>query len=284
MEHNICRENLSAYLDGELRPEEKAQLEAHLAGCPDCRTALGQLESVSVMVKQHAMEPVPLSLKKAVLDGRTPARPWLKPALAFSAAAAGLLVVFNLTRPEKEVMDLGFAMRASTEYDLEVAEPAAEQAAPAEAPAAPPTSLYSSGAGKTGYAAPVAAARGNYAQAKFAAPRAAGSLGTAAAVRGGASPAEFRGRVAVQVSLPGQASAGMHSALAFLRGTGTPLTAAAPGRLVFIKNDGSRVTLTEADCAYGIVLFDGSRDPLVVADPAALPAAYSGYFGAAPGR
>ena len=40
MEHNTCRENLSAYLDGELPQREKALLEAHLADCPECRAVL----------------------------------------------------------------------------------------------------------------------------------------------------------------------------------------------------------------------------------------------------
>lgn len=287
MEHNICRDNLSAYLDGELQPGERAQLEAHLAGCPDCRARLGQLRAVSGLVKAQALEPVPLALKNAVLNGRAPARPWLKPALAFSAAAAGLLVVFNLTKPGDETMSpQNFAQRAAMEESFPLPEPAAEQAAPAEAPAAPAVSLYSARANKAELAPAVAAARGSYAQAKFAAPRAAGALGGAgaAADSGPVAVPEFRGRVAVQVSSPGQAPAGMHSSLAFLRGTGLPLAAAAPGRLVFIKEDGSRVTLTDADCAYGFILFDGRQDPLAVTDIGALPAAYARYFGAAPGR
>lgn len=285
MEHKIFSDNLSAYLDGELRPEEKAQLENHLAGCPDCRAALGQLRAVSGLVKARAMEPVPPALKNAVLNGRAPARPWLKPALAFSAAAAGLLVVFNLNRPGEEILSSqNFAQRASMEESLPVPEPAGETAMPAEAPAAPASSLYSAGAGKPRYAAPVAAARGSYSQAKFAAPRASGSSGASVAASGAVAAPEFRGRVAVQVSLPGQASAGMYSSLAFLRGTGIPLAAAAPGRLVFIKDDGSRVTLTDADCAYGFVFFDGRQDPLAVTSLDSLPAGYAKYFGAGPGR
>lgn len=281
MEHKIFSDNLSAYLDGELRPEEKAQLEDHLAGCPDCRAALGQLRAVSGIVKAQAMEPVPPALKGAVLNGRAPARPWLKPALAFSAAAAGLLVVFNLTKPGEEIqLEQGFAARMAPEAGFPATEPAAEQAAPAEAPAAPAASLYSARANKAELAPAVAAGRGSYAQAKFAAPRAAGALGGAGAV---AVP-EFRGRVAVQVSSHGQASAGMYASLAFLRSTGIPLAAAAPGSLVFIKEGGSRTTLTDADCAYGFILFDGRQDPLAVSDLDSLPAAYAKYFGAAPGR
>ncbi|MGD9642081.1 MAG: anti-sigma factor [Elusimicrobiales bacterium] len=282
MEHKIFSDNLSAYLDGELQPEEKARLEAHLAGCPDCRAALGQLRAVSGLVKAQALEPVPPALKNAVLSGRAPARPWLKPVLAFSAAAAGLLVVFNLTRPgEESLSPQNFAQRASMEEYLPAPEPAVETAMPAEAPAPPASPLYAAGAGKAKYAVQaVAAVRGSYAQAKFAAPRAAGAAANSAM----AAAPEFRGRVAVQVSLTGQASAGMYSSLAFLRGTGTPLAAAAPGSLVFIKEDGSRVTLTEADCSYGFVLFDGRQDPLAVSDLDSLPAAYAKYFGAAPGR
>ena len=285
MKHKIFSDNISAYLDGELQPEDKAQLEAHLAGCPDCRAALGQLRAVSGLVKAQALEPVPPALKNAVLNGRAPARPWFKPVLAFSAAAAGLLVVFNLTKPgEESLSPQNFSQRASMEEYRPVPDPAAETALPAEAPAAPASPLYAAGAGKAKYAVPaVAAARGSYAQAKFAAPRASGSIGAAAGSTALSVP-EFRGRVAVQVSLTGQASAGMYSALAFLRGAGTPLASAAPGSLVFIKDDGSRTTLTEADCSYGFVLFDGRQDPLAVSDLDSLPAAYAKYFGAAPGR
>jgi len=40
------REFLTAYLDGEVTPEEKAYIESHVPGCPDCRA---ELEAMSAM-------------------------------------------------------------------------------------------------------------------------------------------------------------------------------------------------------------------------------------------
>ncbi len=40
-------DRLSEYIDGELSPEEVGQLEPHLAGCPDCATALEGLRAVA---------------------------------------------------------------------------------------------------------------------------------------------------------------------------------------------------------------------------------------------
>jgi predicted anti-sigma-YlaC factor YlaD len=40
------REQLSAYIDGELSAAERAQLERHIPGCPECQEALGELRRV----------------------------------------------------------------------------------------------------------------------------------------------------------------------------------------------------------------------------------------------
>ncbi len=98
MEHNTCRENLSAYLDGELPAGEKPALESHLASCAACASELAELKRVQVIFKKHAMQPVPDALKEGVF-AKKPAAPffsgWLKPVLAFSAAAAGLMMIFG---------------------------------------------------------------------------------------------------------------------------------------------------------------------------------------------
>ncbi|HNW45130.1 MAG TPA: zf-HC2 domain-containing protein [Elusimicrobiales bacterium] len=100
MEHNLCRENLSAYLDGELPAGERLSLERHLAACPACSRQLAELRLVSSIFKKHATEPAPRALKDAVFAGREKpaAGYWLKPALAFAAAAAGLLVILALPK------------------------------------------------------------------------------------------------------------------------------------------------------------------------------------------
>lgn len=296
MDHNNCRENLSAYLDGELPAIERGLVEAHLADCPDCRAALGQLRSVSGLVKKHVMEPVPAALEKKVLDGAAPARPWLKPALAFSAAAAAVLVVFNLNKaPENAYSpDLSFGSRAEMEPAPAASESEAVTAAPM-APAAAPAAANSAAlpVADKGYARPaaLAAVRGSIGQAKFAArtasPASAGAGGSAfssgykAGAASEALPAAFTGPVCVYVSEPGvlrEADQAMVEALAFLRKTCPELAQAAPG-VVFIKKDGSRSKVSARACSYGFILFDGVQDPLVITDHRAVPAEYKKYFG-----
>ncbi len=46
----IC-ELLTAYLDGEVTPEEKANIEAHLPGCPQCRAELEELSATQVSLR-----------------------------------------------------------------------------------------------------------------------------------------------------------------------------------------------------------------------------------------
>lgn len=240
MDHNTCRDNLSAYLDGELPQREKTLLEAHLAGCPDCRAVLGQLGAVSGIIKKHVMEPVPLSLKREVLAGpRKTEHPWLKPVLALSTAAAGVLVLFNLAgEPERKgaLQLLGFNNAEPLRSSMNVAEtlPAAEAgralspeeaAAPAQAagdagmPAVlPDTGLIAESETRekrAGARSAAASVRGGYGQAKFTGPSALGSLGGRAAGAkavaadkigspknspAGPAVAEFRGPVCVYVS------------------------------------------------------------------------------------
>lgn len=198
MDHNLCRENLSAYLDGELPQGERLALETHLAGCADCRAELAGLKKVSGLMKAHAMEPVPPALKGAVLKEKPRAAyPWLKPALALSTAAAALLVVFNLTKTDENysfspgfgsreggsLADMGYSARQAAPY--EEASPAGNETA---LPQAPAPALAAAGAGARGGAgaagaypeetrkSAVAAVRGSYAQAKFASPESYGAM------------------------------------------------------------------------------------------------------------
>jgi anti-sigma factor RsiW len=46
----IC-ELLTAYLDGEVTPEEKAYVEAHLPGCPQCHAELEALSVTQVSLR-----------------------------------------------------------------------------------------------------------------------------------------------------------------------------------------------------------------------------------------
>ncbi len=45
--HAAIIERLSEYIDGELDPRAHAEIEQHVRSCPDCRTALAELEAVA---------------------------------------------------------------------------------------------------------------------------------------------------------------------------------------------------------------------------------------------
>ncbi len=49
-------EELSAYVDGDLLPERRAQIEAHLRGCNRCERFGGEFGALVHSVHQHATE------------------------------------------------------------------------------------------------------------------------------------------------------------------------------------------------------------------------------------
>ena len=46
--HAIDREEVMAYVDGELDANRSAEIETHLKGCEDCRSLVGELRAVSM--------------------------------------------------------------------------------------------------------------------------------------------------------------------------------------------------------------------------------------------
>jgi hypothetical protein len=68
------REQLSAYIDGELSAAERAELERHIPGCPECQEALGELRRVHDLLTALPMPKAPRSFALP-LDTRLPARP-----------------------------------------------------------------------------------------------------------------------------------------------------------------------------------------------------------------
>jgi len=104
------RERLSAYLDGELPPVERAEVTAHLAACPDCAAVLADLAAVDAGAAR-----LPAEAPEGYFD-RFPARvvarlevapkgrgrPWRPPVWTWAAAAALILAVvtpLTLNRP-----------------------------------------------------------------------------------------------------------------------------------------------------------------------------------------
>lgn len=55
------REQLSAYIDGELSAAERAELERHIPGCPECQEALGELRRVHDLLAALPMPKAPRS-------------------------------------------------------------------------------------------------------------------------------------------------------------------------------------------------------------------------------
>ncbi|WP_437742820.1 zf-HC2 domain-containing protein [Sorangium sp. So ce302] len=91
-------ENISAWHDGEVTPEDAARIEAHVAGCAPCRRAAEVLGGVRRALVAKADGEVPERLRDraeaAARNARARRRgPWaITAALAAAAAAAALLV------------------------------------------------------------------------------------------------------------------------------------------------------------------------------------------------
>ena len=88
-------ELISAELDGELAQQERADLQAHLDACPDCRETYAQLHELDAALKESELEP-PAALHDTVMQTirrekkrRRPA--WLSAAVIAAAAALVLL-------------------------------------------------------------------------------------------------------------------------------------------------------------------------------------------------
>jgi anti-sigma factor RsiW len=99
------QELLSPYLDGELAPAERAEVDAHLAGCPECADLLGRLQAA--IGAFAAFPEVDLSedlrARLAAIPERTRKRAWFsldvlfKPALQpVLAAATGFLMLSSV--------------------------------------------------------------------------------------------------------------------------------------------------------------------------------------------
>ncbi|GEM_PF-4890457 len=111
-----CRDQLSAYREGELDDPLRKALDAHLAGCAECRAQLAELEQMIRQMKGLPPIPVPADFRSRVWQRiekesgfqrlrRAILEPWyLKlPVEALATAAVVLLVVqvVRVTGPEK---------------------------------------------------------------------------------------------------------------------------------------------------------------------------------------
>jgi anti-sigma factor RsiW len=92
---------LSAYLDGELEPEEAEAARLHLASCKACQAHLQELQTLAEAVSHHLPEPSPdlVGAVFAALPDRMPEGPsarvyvWVGMGLELVAVAAGIAVL-----------------------------------------------------------------------------------------------------------------------------------------------------------------------------------------------
>jgi hypothetical protein len=86
---------LAAHYDGEATAGERAEVERHAAGCPECARDLASMKDLAAALKPLARGAAPMSIAEGVMKEIRPAAPaprrWIS--FAVSAAAAVLLAV-----------------------------------------------------------------------------------------------------------------------------------------------------------------------------------------------
>ncbi|TYT74058.1 anti-sigma factor family protein [Desulfobotulus mexicanus] len=61
-------DRLSAYVDGELKGDERRELEDHLQNCPKCRVCLTTLSQSVRICKRVGTRPVPENLSRKLME------------------------------------------------------------------------------------------------------------------------------------------------------------------------------------------------------------------------
>ncbi|HEY5488196.1 MAG TPA: zf-HC2 domain-containing protein [Candidatus Limnocylindrales bacterium] len=100
----MCYEDgrLTAYLDGEVAPEERAEIAAHAETCPDCAANVARLEedravAAEALVKlQPTAEVVSLDARRDERRASPPARRWGRAQIAAVAVAALVIASFAI--------------------------------------------------------------------------------------------------------------------------------------------------------------------------------------------
>src|SRR5919199_6174658 len=95
--HDYVEERLSAYIDGQLPENERAQVRQHLATCQRCQASLNSLTWTIKLLKQAPAPALPRQFTLPVRE-TAPARnvgapAWLKWGLTAAASAAALVGV-----------------------------------------------------------------------------------------------------------------------------------------------------------------------------------------------
>lgn len=125
-DHDTFREWLYLEADGELAPERQSRLEAHVAGCPDCRREREELQALDRLLERDAL-PVRDDFRANVMSALPPVawearhpRTWTFPAAVFLlfAGLAAALMAFGSTGPAPSGLSALYAvaglLRAAT--------------------------------------------------------------------------------------------------------------------------------------------------------------------------
>ncbi|HYN07655.1 MAG TPA: zf-HC2 domain-containing protein, partial [Vicinamibacterales bacterium] len=162
--HTIDREEVMAYLDGELEPARRDLVEAHLDTCDDCRMLAGELRQISGRLSSWAIPDATDRLAgiRQTLQSSKPPQParsfwWTTRGLFHLprwALAAGLAAVVAVvvtpavmmqwrSRPDRERVMMGYSVESDARGSARSSMPTAANAAPREglAPPAPSPSL-----------------------------------------------------------------------------------------------------------------------------------------------
>jgi len=97
---SFCRKNLSAFMDDELGPKERRQMELHISDCADCHREMEKLRDMVGLVGGMERPKVPAQLwegmqRKLATASDQPVRIWVfrKPVWAVAPAAAAVLIM-----------------------------------------------------------------------------------------------------------------------------------------------------------------------------------------------
>jgi anti-sigma factor RsiW len=132
-------ELLAEYVDGELAPDERARVEAHVGGCPVCSDEVVQARlaraSLTSLPEVPSPQGIDLAVRRRARGGPRSARAWRAAGIAAVAAAVlagGVVVLVNLPDTEPRQAAGGGGERPATGGSPQAA-PDAEAADGAEA-------------------------------------------------------------------------------------------------------------------------------------------------------
>ncbi|HZJ33566.1 MAG TPA: DUF4349 domain-containing protein [Vicinamibacterales bacterium] len=105
--HTLPPEDVMAYLDGELNGDEARDIQAHLAGCPECQRLSAELREGSMQLREWSVEDVRLTFVAPAPRQHPPRRDWFglrvwtyltrRPLIAGAFAVVAVAIVGAIT-------------------------------------------------------------------------------------------------------------------------------------------------------------------------------------------